>query len=428
MLDQFAEAQSRDKNLLILLDQAKKSQRSSLDSGIYYSQRALRLAEKGNDNWGIAKSYALLANFEHLKKGPLKAAVSYIQSIDFLSQADTADYFLAYTVFKNLAVVQSDYGLYEESSQYYDSSSLALARHIKVHPDTAKKYGDHILLYRNSFFKAMSESQLGNLEEAREILEKLLEDNAVPKSIKTNALNRVGIIFLELKDFERSLSCFRTIYESPESSVKHRARALHNTASVYFQMENYELAKVYSERALDLNLKGKDKSALFFNFLDLGEIHLSLKNDDEALINFKEALDLNLSLDRDPRKFRIYRLLADASILGMPQMAKEYLRKYDEIESNYQGLRDSIILQNKRVAFQNTMGKYAELKESRIENIQAESTHKRRLLRVVISGLILIAVFVIYVLLSRRQTKEEKQKMIDEAVKIVKRPRRLKTS
>ncbi len=129
---------------------------------------------------------------------------------------------------------------------------------------------------------------------ARELLGKI-EPNSISK-FDYRIHNTLGEIFLDLQMYGQAMSHFTEAVLIRERLDKPTAPWLMiNIGNVYYQQEKYLKAKKYYNLALDIFNSGDKKNRLAgrkVSLSNLGRIEVKIKNYDEALDYFKEALSV----------------------------------------------------------------------------------------------------------------------------------------
>ena len=125
----------------------------------------------------------------------------------------------------------------------------------------------------------------GNINEAKNILEKILE----VKSDHFLALANLGIIFAQLKNFNKAIELFnKTLKINPKYAEGHN-----NLGNVLFELSEFDKSLDCYNKAVELNPNFTDA------FNNLGNVYYKKKNFNKAIENYEKAISINSGLNKD---------------------------------------------------------------------------------------------------------------------------------
>lgn len=142
-----------------------------------------------------------------------------------------------------------------------------------------------------------------------------------------NAHNNLGLVYKELKDYDRAIEAFKTAIKI-DSKYK---KPYLNIGSTYIDQGNLDMGLSYYQKALELD------PYYSLAYLAIGDFYLRQKDFNQSLVNLKKALEL------DPDEPDIYELLAEAYIgLGQYQSAIDASNKGLKLAPNNASLYISL--------------------------------------------------------------------------------------
>jgi|TARA_B110000037_G_scaffold177276_1_gene202590 tetratricopeptide (TPR) repeat protein len=138
---------------------------------------------------------------------------------------------------------------------------------------------DKSLTIEEVFSHAIKNHQEGKTDVAQDLYNQILKIN--PNH--TGALNNLGAIFKELKDYQKA----KKFYEKSIEINPNYAVAYNNLGAIFMELKDYQKGKGCFEKAIEIN-----PNYVNANY-NLGVIKDKLKNFKEAASMYKKALDLN---------------------------------------------------------------------------------------------------------------------------------------
>ncbi len=371
----------------------------NIDSALYFSEKALRLSVKIEEDSLMAASYNSLATVYLLLSDYDKAKDFFNKSIRLFSVVgDSAGLAVAYT---NIGTLFDETGDYKQALDYH-LKSLNIFRNQGMLDDVAKTYNNIGLIH----------FRMSSYEKALEYYNKSLDIRIKLGDTLGLALiyNNIGIIYYYEEKYEKVLEYFKKALKIWEDSGNKRqsTMALYNLGELYYELSLYKSALNYTKEAYNIDVELKDQYTLIGDHLLLGKIYLEMKEFDLAKQEYFMALELAQQLNADTDIIDIYQCLSDYYLrIRDYKTSLEYFKKYHD-------LNDSIFSVQKNKIITEMQTKYeTEQKEQKIEllhnkNKLAESElNKQKLLTIFLfAGIFFI--LIITILIVRRSIERKK--------------------
>ena len=166
------------------------------------------------------------------------------------------------------------------------------------------------------FNLAIQNHKENKLEEAQNLYDQVLKIN--PKH--SEAINNLGVIFLNLKKYQKALDCFKKVIEINPNY----ANAHNNLGIIFKELKDYQKAKSCFEKAIKHN---PNYTHAHYN---LGIISMRLNDYQKAKDCFKKAIEIDPNYT--PAHNNLGAIFKD---LGENKEAKECYEKAIEIDPNY---------------------------------------------------------------------------------------------
>lgn len=312
------------------------------DSSYFFASEALLTAQKILDRPSEAAAYEQIARYFQNALITDSAVTHFLQARDiYRSVGDSAK--IAHIHYKIGA-------LYFNSANYSESlkfSTLALEKaESTMLVELAAK--SHSLLCDIYSFIGKKELAVKHCLKSLGIL-----DDSQSLEGKSNILNTLGIINLQLGQFEKSKLYFLEAL-SISRNLEDRyaeATAISNLGDLYLETKDYDMALHYFRQALEIDQMEYDTMALGYSYYSIGTTYSQKGENDEAL-NYlfksveysKRSLDIELEATVFTEIGKIY------TQLGNHTLALEYLTKGLEtsliidtdpvLKSSYKGLAE----------------------------------------------------------------------------------------
>lgn len=336
----IAETGQDTTRILALIALSKEYTNQHNDSAVFFSKKALNLAQKAEMTDFVAASYVSLAEIEVRRDSLNQAKTFYLEAIKSFQLAD-------------------------------DELNL---------PDLYLKLGS-LSTYQNDEIQALTYFQ-----EALAISEKHNLTHEIEKTC-----NNLGSVYKNLKKYDQALECFnRALIIADKLGLKNDVYYIYGNLGILNAMTgNMELAEGYFMKTLDIALEMKDQVVEAFARTSLGDFHLDLKKYPKALQYYSEALALSDVINTrysGPKSIffaNVYKGIGTAHFyLGNYDTAIEILRKgFDKAQETGQLsiVADCAGLLSEAYEKQNKLA--LALKYSRIYKSMSDSTLNEDLVR-----------------------------------------------
>lgn len=415
-------SQNTSAELKHYLEKARQSLKRQPDSTLWYCSLIDSLAKEQDNFWALSKAYTYAGRVQQYKALNEQAFINYYDAMRWSARADTLDYYNNYILTRNLAVLHFDYLNFPKAVTYYDSALYFLKGHIKNHPGIARKYGDEQQLYETEYFKAVSEREAGDINQAQETLLGLLSDRKSPSGIKIDALYQIGFIFSKLNEPDSAMKYFQLGISQADADVMRLGRGKHNIAFLNFQLKDYEQAIKFYREAVEIKREIVDPRSLYISLLDLGESYLMRGDKPQAFTTFRQALNIleKRIIAADPTYYTIYQLMSRSVMQTNSSMAEELLLRYVDCNEEFIRVQQALKEEERRRAFNLNIANYEANIDHQNELSTLDREHTKWIL-IIIVGMFLLSYF------SFRIWRLRKIRMIDREIGKNVRPRPLKS-
>ena len=323
----------------ILNQKAADFYKTSLDSFYVYTNSAYEKAKKINYVKGMALAQSRLG-WVHKNMGKHDLAMeNYIKALFLLKENKVEDYENLFSILHNMAVIYSDFKLYEQAISHYDSALVILDKYMNLQYDASLTRKKKDLLY----FKAKVLINTGNemqMQQGLEILQDIYDGNDTINGART--LNRLGLVLTDLEEYDKARKQFDMLFSHPKVPSRYKGMAYHNIGRTYLKQGELKLAEDYYSKAYDLNKQLKNKRTLFITMSDLGEVYIKQGRYTEAVNILEAALDTYDQVTRKPEYYTAYNLLATA-------YTRIDLSQYDKYNSLFLAADDAYIQQQQKL-------------------------------------------------------------------------------
>lgn len=265
---------------------------------------------------------ANIKGWYHIKNGRFSQAyIDFMMALDHMSKSNEQELLTLCSIYRNLSSLLSKSNLYLESITYYDSAQHTAEKYLGENEDLTAR--NDILDEINDiiYFRAIAWKRLGKLEKAEEQLKVLLDKAKSEQNLLllSKVLIQIGLIKKHGGETTKAKTIFFEIINSEIFEPKEKAQARHNLAGVLI-LENKldssagHLRKVIQQKHSLLNQQANRKNlkSLYISYLDYGEVLFKMNLFDEAILQWKMALKLPLSIHNSPDLFVIHDFLKKA--------------------------------------------------------------------------------------------------------------------
>ncbi len=290
------------------------------DQAKLYIENSLRLYKKANNEKGIAKSYSKKATYFYIKSQKDSARYYLDQSIHmYLKTRDTLQ----------AAVMRHNVGINYLQEGYQEKCIEIMDMNIAVF----KRYNDSIHLGNAYLIKGKVAYTRGYLNIA---LNETFNALKIHENIKENLriaedMLQVGIIYDNLKEYEKAISFFEqsyTLYEELGYNQQ-KSQALNYLGLSNLYLKNFDLARESFQKALQLSQKIGYKANIARSYVNMGHLTYETKDYDKAIENFQKASALWKSISSSYNEANVFANIGEAYLAK-----KEYVKAIDYFDQS----------------------------------------------------------------------------------------------
>ena len=343
--------------VLTVVNPCAQAQRRLIDS------LKTTLTQKLPDTTRAATYYQIANAF--FKQSQLDSAHYYLKPM--LQHCQRTNYTVGLGDYNLLtSVVRLHQGLFEESILSAQSAINYFTRSHKP-GSVAKVYHNLGLLY-----KTMGEDQRvrAHLEKGQSYMQQAIAINQSLKATQFLAENYInlGIIYEDLGEYERGKDCFlKALAINDEARAKPEAyRVIYNNLGKNYNVQGkYDLAIMYLNKALAINLALNRTTSLVHNYRNLSTAYQGLKKSEQAIRYGEKAITL-VEISKDaPLTRSVYKMMSQMyASAGDYQKAYHYAVQQKRIE-------DSLMTLDKTRTVARLEGQYAVKKANELATVQA---------------------------------------------------------
>jgi tetratricopeptide (TPR) repeat protein len=413
--------------------------KGEIDTALSFFNKSLEIKKEINDLSGMAFGYSNLGYIFHNKGNTDKALEYYLKSLEMGEKAK--DKVAAANSLNNIAGIFENKGDILKAIEFYQKS-LKYREEINEPKGVAMSLNNLANIYKRQ----------GDMDKALDYYLKSLKirETIGDKISTATSLNNLGTLYFLKKDFKTSRNYHYQSLKIREEigDKKGIANSLANIGNIYIQQEKPDSALALFERSVKLSEELEDKKALAGVFCNMSRA-FSKKNDfQRAKIYGEKSLELSKGI-RNPENIK------DASeLLYIIYKKQNNISAALKMHELFIAMRDSINNKETRKASLRSQFKYeyekketearaaAKAEKEKIELAAHEEKKQQSIIIYsVISGLILLGIFSIFIFRSLQQNKrankiisaqkheveeqkdliEEKQKEIVDSINYAKR-------
>ncbi len=263
-------------------------QRAQYDSVLKYVKQVNDLSQKLNFKKGLARGYGLTGGI-HQNRGDLKTALYYHWKSFFIKKEIPDHPGLANSL-NNIGVLHYQMGNYKVSDKLYkaalmirralnDSDGLSVSYHSLGNMSMARDNYPQALYY---FFESLKiDERNGNL-------------NGVAESHFA-----IGLIYRMQNSYEEALKQFNLAweYKTKVNDLKSIAMIENNFAIIHKNKERWDDALKHYDIALQIANKIQDPLIVTDSYSGLGSVYLTMGNFSEALKSYGAAYDVKVAIN-----------------------------------------------------------------------------------------------------------------------------------
>ena len=329
---------------------------NSPDSGLYYSSKAMKLAEKTGFKRGLCYSYDDIGVIYAIQANYPIAREYFLKSLKI--KQELGDKKGVSGLYLNIAGQQ---GKYTEALDY-NLKSLKIFEEIHFKAGEAMNYSDIGLLY-----KAMNNDSLA-LECYFKSL-KIHEELDLKGAISSNC-NNIGNIYVDQKKYSLALEYFLKALKIKKEIGDRpgEASCYTNIGGVYQKQGDNASALKYFESALKIMKELNDRIGVIENIIGVGEVFVSEKKYTDAVLNFKQAYDLS-------KEIGLKRQISQAcqSLSLVYEKMNDYKKAY-EFHTLYSDIKDTLLNQENNKQITEMATKYeTDKKELQITSLNKDN-------------------------------------------------------
>ena len=385
------------KHIEELLDKYTNTIYSKPDSAFYYVNQAVLESEKNNNKFLMARSYYNLGYYHYLQNNVKEISKNINKAFQYSIPSNN---FKIQSLCYNLqGLIECDKGNYEKALKRY-LLALKIAEKNKLDKNISIVYNNLGSLYQlqNDTIRAIEYYTLN-------------KDNAIKNSLKFELLasyNNIGIL-LKNKDKSKAIENFNKAQDlAVDLNDKYQEfNLLINLSDIYLgYKDNNHLSKGYSQlvKAETIALQLNDTNLLFYVYYNLGGYFAKTKNNNFSLDNYNKALKMiNSSIPKD-QVLNLYN-----SIQNQYKVTGDFKSAYG-FKEKYNFLKDSLFSVEKNKSFNEIQTKFEVDKKNLKINLLTKQKqieiNKKRVTMLILSSLLIIGFFVIWVYRNKIKTQK----------------------
>ncbi len=294
---------SNNKKIEILIELSDAYVSISLDTSLYYANKAYKLAKEANDKKNEAEALKKIGIVNYYQSENEKSIEYFKKSLKIYTELiEHADKAIAQkskkevsNLLNNIGILISDMGNYKEALGYY-KKSIKIDKEFANSPDEAlaksgiQGIGSTLNNIGNLYMN------WSNYDKAIEYYKKSLK---IAKKIDdkqriANSLNNIGIVYHYLGDYKKTIEYYQKALNEQEelNNKKNIAGALNNIGTIYYDMKNYKKAMEYFQKAIKIAKESGNKQILANVLLNIGIIYDELGNYEKAIKYLQKSLTI----------------------------------------------------------------------------------------------------------------------------------------
>ncbi|MBN2522273.1 MAG: tetratricopeptide repeat protein [Bacteroidales bacterium] len=391
--------------------EAKKLIFVSNDSSLLLYNKALKLAEKFNDEEEIALALRDIGQF-YIVTGSFDIAIDTLKKAWEIAGKKNLTKLIG-EIKSNIGVAYDYKGKYEIAIDYYSKAI------------------DDFLIVRDTISLATVYLNIGivyeemsKADEAIEYYNIALEfsRNADDKTYTPVILNNIGVVYMDLKEdyskaqnyFEQALAIFSELQEKRGIS-----NIYNNIGEIHESKTNFDMAIESYEKALAINEENDEKQGIANSLRNLGNVYGKIHDYNKALSYLLRGVEISKNIGFNKNLLEVYGVISE--VYDKQAMYKEAL-KYNRL---YISLKDSMMnesMQEKLLDFQTkyeTEKKNSEIAQLKLDKLEQLSRlkHQRLINYSLLLGFILILSLVVILLHYynlKKKANSEKEILIRE--------------
>lgn len=344
LLNELGKAKETDKVDILLKISSKIARQGLIDSAIYYSKKAYKIADELNDTVSLADaSYSLGARY--YQKSYLRLSEKYIQkSLEYsLKLKNPEDEISCYNV---LGVIYDSKADYTQALQYYLKAL-----------EKSDKYGineDKIYLYNNIGTIYISNKEYDKAAKYLKLSYQIALDNKDKENIAIYYANS-GLLCYEQKKYEEALDYYRKSLELDKKAEKffYIAATYSNIADVYKELKQYKKAHEYYDLAVKNHKTTGNLEAIAITFIGMGNLSLTEGKPEEANVYYFKAEKIAREMGLNNVRLEAYKsLMQNYQKSGNYKSAFKYAQKFKNLNDSISEKRGKSALEELKISFE----------------------------------------------------------------------------
>lgn len=294
------DAATDERKISILIDIATVYLDSDLDSSKIFTDQALDLSRKTENESGELKALNLLGNYFQ-RKSEFDKALTYYEDARSIARQKNYTKGLAIT-YNNIGIIHTDKGEYPEALKAYQD---ALDFEIQI-PDSngiAQAYNNIAVVHY----------YMGNMDNTIEYLERsiAIEEELGNVAVLKKGYNNLGALLEYQGDQDKALEYYHKAYDLSVSinDLREMAIVLNNIAGVYMDNGEFDKAEESYKRSLAIKLEQGDRKGEALHYVNMGSLMLKKGNTAAALANYRKAIAIGDSINAPEVEKEGYRFM-----------------------------------------------------------------------------------------------------------------------
>lgn len=360
------------------------------DKAVYNGKEALYLAQKLNNSKAVALAFSDIGNC-YIRVNKLTEALDYHKKAYALRKQLGLDLKAAGSL-SNISIIYKQQGDFKKSAEYM-MKALRIYESKNDSPLQALVKGNLANLYLN-----MNKPNIAKkyLDESFKI-----SKSKNIKSLMSTAYSSYTEYYLMIKKFDLALfNAFQSVAILEKLNRKSDLALINNTiGQIYLEKKKFEVAMDYYNKSLALRKELGDEMGMASCYKNIGYAQVLQKNYSDAEKNYKQALLLFKKLNTKEYLNDCNKLLADLyEKQNMYDKAIFYMKEGKKIEDSVYNRDTEAKLNELNIQYE------TEKKENQLR-IQAFEISKRNTYLSVAIGLLLLAIFIAYLIISNQKIK-----------------------
>jgi tetratricopeptide (TPR) repeat protein len=146
-------------------------------------------------------------------------------------------------------------------------------------------------------------------DRGKKLLDLVLKDQSATKEFRLKALHRLGFIYSELRDWDKSINQYNQalqLTQANEELADHIRSIYTSLGSAYRDSGKLKEAEDFFAASIQLSTKAEDLSAMASAWTSLGILHLIRRDNHQAVSAFQKSLDCLKRANDKFRRSRVY--------------------------------------------------------------------------------------------------------------------------